>query len=59
MAAVWQSVDIRGEIPANATTEPCRPIASITMRAMNWRFMTGILTPDLRLRSQNRALLVT
>jgi hypothetical protein len=35
MAAVWQSVDIKGEIPANATTDPCRPIASITMRAMN------------------------
>src|SRR6267154_727217 len=25
MAAVWQSVDIRGEIPANASTELCSP----------------------------------
>jgi hypothetical protein len=32
---VWQSVDIGGEIPANATTDPCRPMASITMNAMS------------------------
>jgi hypothetical protein len=35
LAVAWQSVDINGEIPANATTDPCRPIASITIRAMN------------------------
>jgi hypothetical protein len=35
MAAVGQSVDIKGEIPANATIEPCRPMASITITAMN------------------------
>ena len=32
MAAVWQSVDIKGEIPANATMDPCSPMASITMK---------------------------
>jgi hypothetical protein len=35
LAAVWQSVDINGEIPANATTELCSPMTSITMRAMS------------------------
>src|SRR5271156_4995338 len=34
-AADWQSVDISGEIPAKATTDPCRPMASITMTAMS------------------------
>ena len=35
MTAVWQSVDIIGEIPANATTELCRQMTSITMTAMS------------------------
>ena len=35
LAAVWQSVDINGEIPANATTELCSPMTSITMMAMS------------------------
>jgi hypothetical protein len=35
MAEVWQSVDIKGEVAANATTDPCRPMASITMTAMS------------------------
>ncbi len=34
-AAVWQSVDIICEIPANATTELCSPMASITTSAMS------------------------
>jgi hypothetical protein len=44
LAAVWQSVDINGEIPANATTELCSPITSITMMAMSRRFMGKSLT---------------
>ena len=35
VADVWQFVDIKGEIPANATIEPCRPMASMTMTAMS------------------------
>ena len=35
LAAVWQSVDINGEIPANATTELCSPMTSITMMGMS------------------------
>ena len=35
LAAVWQSVDINGEMPANATTELCKPMTSITMTAMS------------------------
>ena len=35
MPAVWQSVDIKAEIPANATTDPCKPMVSITMNAMS------------------------
>jgi hypothetical protein len=45
---VWQSVDIRGEIPANATTDPCRPMASITMATMSWRFIRKSLTAEAR-----------
>ena len=37
--AVWQWVGAKGETPANATTDPCRAMASITMIAMSWRFM--------------------
>lgn len=35
MPAVWQSVDISGEFPADATIDPCRPMATITMTAMS------------------------
>jgi hypothetical protein len=35
LAPIWQSVDINGEIPANATTELCSPMTSITMMAMS------------------------
>jgi hypothetical protein len=42
--AVRQSVPIEGEIPANATTDPCKPMASITMIAMSWRFISKSLT---------------
>jgi hypothetical protein len=39
MAALWQFVDINGEIAANAIAELCRPMASITMTAMSGRFI--------------------
>ena len=32
------------EIPANAATELCRPMASITIRATSWRFIDKSLT---------------
>lgn len=32
---LWQSVDIEGEVAANAAIEPCRPTASINMTAMS------------------------
>jgi hypothetical protein len=35
IAAVWQFVAIKVETPANATADPCRPMASITRIAMN------------------------
>jgi hypothetical protein len=34
-AEVWQSGCINGATAVNATRDPCRPIASITMRAMS------------------------
>ena len=34
-SALWQSVDIEGEVAANAAIEPCRPMASINMTAMS------------------------
>jgi hypothetical protein len=39
IAVVWQSVDIDGEVAANAAIEPCRPMANIKIRAMISRFM--------------------
>ena len=39
-----QSVDINGEAAANAAKEPCRPMASIKIRAVNSRFMNWSLT---------------
>jgi hypothetical protein len=35
LAAVGQSVDVNGEIPANATTELCSPKTNITMMAIS------------------------
>ena len=34
-SALWQSVDITGEVAANAAIEPCKPMASINRRAMS------------------------
>ena len=47
---VWQSIDSSGEIPANATTELCRPMASITMTAMSGGFIFKSLTAEARRR---------
>ena len=38
VAVVWQSADIKGEVAANAVSEPCRPKMTINMTATNWRF---------------------
>jgi hypothetical protein len=51
MAALWQSVDIKGEAAANAATELCRPMASITMTAMSRRFM-GLKIPRATCKSK-------
>jgi hypothetical protein len=34
-----QSGDISGVAVANATREPCKPMANITMTAISWRLM--------------------
>jgi hypothetical protein len=41
---VWQSVDIKGEVAANAAKEPCRPTAKTKIRAMSPRFIRQSLT---------------
>ena len=38
-AVVGQSGNIRDEVVAKAAKEPCKPMASINMRTMNWRCM--------------------
>jgi len=43
-AVVWQSVDINGEVAANAAIEPCKPMASIKIRTMSPRCILGSLT---------------
>jgi hypothetical protein len=43
-AAVWQSVDIRGDA-AKATSELCRPMTSIAIKAMSRRFMGPKIVP--------------
>ena len=48
-AAVWQSVDIRGDV-AKATSELCRPMTSIAIKAMSWRFMGSKIIPAPRQR---------
>jgi hypothetical protein len=49
-SALWQSVDITGEVAANAAIEPCRPMASINMTAMSWRFMGTKIIPGVHRR---------
>src|SRR5579859_6623425 len=48
LAADWQSANIDGEIPANATTELCNPMTSITITAISGRFMRKSLTGSRR-----------
>jgi hypothetical protein len=48
-AAVWQSVDIRGDV-ANASSELCKPTTSIAIKAMSWRFMGSKISPEPRQR---------
>lgn len=38
-AVAWQSVDINGEVAANAAIEPCSPMAIIKTRATSSRFI--------------------
>jgi hypothetical protein len=44
VVVVWQSVDINGEIAANAVREPCRPMTIIRIRTTSSRFIPQSLT---------------
>jgi hypothetical protein len=51
IVALWQSVDIKGEVAANAAMDPCTPRANIKMTEMRRRFMRTKITPFARLRN--------